>query len=593
MKLDLKLTGTWRVVAVLSAALALAGCSHLNASYNDALPVPAATAASGSTPNVAPNVALNATPPTRARLHVDGQRGHPKALVFLSLSGGGSRSAYLSAQVMSRLRQIDPEFDLMAEVDAISSVSGGSLAGAYYASTRDEQLLAPALVAALQSAQLLQPPLQASAGGALRCNSADGVPPLPEALWREALGAHATARLTQLCRQAGMTALRTWEDGDAQRRMRRNYMLRWVANGLWPVNIAKYWFTAYDRSDLMAQTLEDNLFDTSVLGRPLRLGELNPQRPFLVINATTASEQPLPDGQGVYPFGSVFTFTDEDFRVRLGSDIGSYSLARAVMASSAFPLVFANMSLRDHRSAEPQYLHVFDGGNSDNLGLRSVKRMLLELAISGGLNGIDRIVVLQVDAYGQPRGVSPRRADPRGVMGRFVDDNALDAVDALLQNNRQALLTEFDRAILHTDGRDCEEEARHLPPTVCNSARRAIGGTALDLSQRLVFYHLGFQDAAQQMQREGTAPGEVARFKRALDAIPTSFSLAQEDAELIDRAADLVVRAGNPCLGGIKALLTSDLDVPSAVRAARRACQGEEGAHGRDRKQAQVDVSPL
>ena len=47
---------------------------------------------------------------------VHGQRDNPKVLMFLALSGGGSRAAYLSAATMFAM-QTRLEADLLAEVD--------------------------------------------------------------------------------------------------------------------------------------------------------------------------------------------------------------------------------------------------------------------------------------------------------------------------------------------------------------------------------------------------------------------------------------------------------------------------------------------
>jgi NTE family protein len=148
------------------------------------------------------------------------------------------------------------------------------------------------------------------------------------------LGPSRLDRVRRLCQQAPLQGLRSWTDASARSHMSRNYMRRWLGNLLWPTNVVKYWFTAFDRSDIMAQTLADNLFDTPVLGRDLTVGELNPTRPYLLINATNATRHE--PGQP-FPFGTPFTFTEEDFRDRIGSDIHSFPLARAVMSSSSFP----------------------------------------------------------------------------------------------------------------------------------------------------------------------------------------------------------------------------------------------------------------
>lgn len=70
-----------------------------------------------------------------------GVKQHENVLVLLALSGGGSRAAYFSARAMLALEKVrarqGPPLNVLKEVDLISSVSGGSLAAAYYASSVD------------------------------------------------------------------------------------------------------------------------------------------------------------------------------------------------------------------------------------------------------------------------------------------------------------------------------------------------------------------------------------------------------------------------------------------------------------------------
>lgn len=533
----------------------------------------------------------SAVAPSRASFAIDGARGNPKVLMFLALSGGGSRAAYLSAATMLRLQTLYPEVDLLDEVDVLSSVSGGSITAALYAASRDVSLHSPALAAAL-------PPLIAGTPLAqqikldathhtLQCNAPLSANDL--ALLHTRLPTHTQAlrRLDTLCRQAPLKQLRDWEPESVLGLTRRNYLLRWFGNWLWPQNIARYWFTAYDRGDIMAQTLGDNLYGTRLLGGDLRFDELNPTRPFLLVNATTATDQSGP-GLAVdeYAFGSVFTFTEQDFRDRLNADLGRYSLARAVMASSSFPLVFPSHTLQDYRPGaldtycaknrddelkctDRQYLHVFDGGNSDNLGLKSVKRALFQLEAQGRLDDYDRIVVMLVDAFTRPRGASRLDPDPRGTLGLLLDANVSDAVDALLQNNRGRLIGEFNGARLRWNDGSCETETRELPSALCRALNER-NRPMLDLSERLVFYHFGFDDL-EAVDRAH------ASLKRKLDTIPTSFKLADGDARLLDEAVDIVISPANPCLQQIRSLVLAPSVAPEAVAHARQVCRRIEG----------------
>ncbi len=118
------------ICCALPIALTVAGCgllplySSTNVEYN------------------ASDYPTGSPPVTIASSTVDpGHRGRSDTLVILAFSGGGSRAAYLSAKVMFELEKHFYQEDkhILDEVDAISSVSGGSLPAAYFAVSRDAQ----------------------------------------------------------------------------------------------------------------------------------------------------------------------------------------------------------------------------------------------------------------------------------------------------------------------------------------------------------------------------------------------------------------------------------------------------------------------
>ena len=370
-----------------------------------------------------------------------------------------------------------------------------------------------------------------------------------------------------------------WNERTVRDLMTRNYLVRWVGNWFWPHNIFRYWFTAYDRSNIMAKTFEDNMFDTPILGLPYTFSDLNPERPYLIINSTNATEQNSDDKEvpDDFAFGSVFTFTHEDFRDRLHSDLRRFPLATAVMASAAFPLVFQNVTLGDFRpirlercrdpgapafddiACRPLYVHVFDGGNSDNLGLRSIKRALFGLALEGKLDPHnDKVVVLLIDAFTKPLGARRTDYDPRSLLSLIVDFNVVDAIDSLLQANRARNVGEFQTSLLRWNEGDCAQDSQNLPPAMCRALDARFGAAGgLDLRNSLVFYHFGFDDVADPA------------LKRRLDRIPTSFSIDDAAAADIDRAVAQVLTAGNPCLQQVRRVIR---DEAGALGDARAAC---------------------
>src|SRR2546430_13672047 len=44
---------------------------------------------------------------------------------------------------------------------------------------------------------------------------------------------------------------------------RSNYIARWIGNWFWPLNIAKFWLTAFDRTDIMAQDRKSTRLNSS------------------------------------------------------------------------------------------------------------------------------------------------------------------------------------------------------------------------------------------------------------------------------------------------------------------------------------------
>jgi predicted acylesterase/phospholipase RssA len=380
----------------------------------------------------------------------DPAAGKKRTLFILAFSGGGSRSAYLATSVMFSLQKLyaDERLNLLKEVDAISAVSGGTLPAAYYAITADPGAAKPA-------------------------------------------------------------SGRYWEERSVRRLMRRSFISRFALSFFLPHNFLRYWFTSYDRSDLMAQRFADNLFDTPLFGFDLKFKDINPERPNLIINATNAT--------GGDDFGNNFTFTEEDFRETLCSDIGQFRIAKAVMASSAFPAVFHFVTQKNYRRGgnsvacsedSERYVHLFDGGNNDNLGLKGVSRL-----IETNADQYDRFVVILVDAYINNGGVSESLYDPRGILDYTVNMNITESTDVLLRENR------------------------------ANQIHRL--AQQLSKYPNSLFYHINFANIKDPVHR------------KELNSIPTNFRISRAQAQSIDRAVQRLIVKENRCLIAIKDLLSS------------------------------------
>ncbi|MGP8200262.1 MAG: hypothetical protein ACLQU4_12255, partial [Limisphaerales bacterium] len=240
---------------------------------------------------------------------------------------------------------------------------------------------------------------------------------------------------------------------------------------------------------------------------PYRFKDLNPERPYLILNSTSGTED---DPQGLR-YGDVFTFTRDDFKKYLNSSIDDYDLSHGVMGSAAFPAVFSFVTMRDFRvcgtKAVPYYLHVFDGGNADNLGLESAKKIIL-----ANRDRYRHFIVLVVDSYTTAGGASRTKADVRN---RIVDMNFVKAFDTLLSALRQQEIEEFESGIL--DGQD--------------------------LASKMTFWDINFHDVRD------------AELRAKANRIPTTFKLKPQEAEVIQQCVNDLVRPDNPKLQEILRVL--------------------------------------
>ncbi len=172
-----------------------------------------------------------------------------------------------------------------------------------------------------------------------------------------------------------------------------------------PINWGVLSSEFFNRSDLAAKLYDKQLF------KGKKFADMRHDMPTIVINATDISA------------GRPFTFTKENMD-RICSNQPDYLVSRAVVASSAVPAIFSPIILINYGSCNNDsitdsdnvyadkdrypYLHLLDGGISDNLGIRSVLRLadgkqselyqLLKNNASKRGQSIKRVVFIVVDA---------------------------------------------------------------------------------------------------------------------------------------------------------------------------------------------------
>lgn len=248
-----------------------------------------------------------------------------KLLLLLTFSGGGTRAAAFSYGVLEELKKTEVTIEgerrrLLDEIDGISSVSGGSFTSGYY----------------------------------------------------------------------GLFGERIFEDFE-KRFLKKNIQGALISKVLFnPVNWVRFFSPYFDRSDLAAEYYDKQVFDNGTFGDiAARKG------PMIVMNATDMIT------------GIRIPFNQDSFDV-LCSDVSRFPVARAAAASSAVPIVLTPITLRNYAGScgyqlpEPAerslqerdtsswqyqqlklvtpyldarkkpYIHLLDGGLSDNLGLRAV-----------------------------------------------------------------------------------------------------------------------------------------------------------------------------------------------------------------------------
>jgi len=245
-------------------------------------------------------------------------------LLILTFSGGGTRAAALSYGILQALADTQIAVDgkqrrLLDEVDLISSVSGGSFTSAYY----------------------------------------------------------------------GLFGDRIFEDFETKyllRNVERELAWRAISLSSWSKLASSY----YARSDLAAEYFDEILFE----GKTFSDFQI-PRLPLIAINATDIA------------LGTQFTFLGNQF-APICADLSSYPVSRAVTASAAVPGPFSSIVLKNYAGTcgyqlpewaagairERQeytrryqnaknlnnymdtetfaYIHLFDGGISDNLGVRFI-----------------------------------------------------------------------------------------------------------------------------------------------------------------------------------------------------------------------------
>ena len=315
---------------------------------------------------------------------------NPEALVLLAFSGGGTRAAALSYGVLEELRrtpiantgQPGAMHPLLDEVDLVAGVSGGSFTALAYA------------------------------------------------LYGEQLFTEFEPRF-----------------------LKRDVQGELIARALSPRNWSKLGSAAYGRSELAADYYDEILFQGATFGDLAKRRDA----PLALVTGTDLST------------GARFEFSQEQFDL-MCSDLSPVRLARAAATSSAVPVVLspvtyfnydgrcsakmpgwvddvvkgdspsrpAGRALLRYReiqeledSQRRPYIHVVDGGVSDNLGLRGMLEAFEELEASPnfkrqvGFDQLRHLVVIVVNSRSDPSTDWDRSPTPPGFLSQLLQSSSL------------------------------------------------------------------------------------------------------------------------------------------------------------------------
>ena len=278
-------------------------------------------------------------------------------LLIVAFSGGGTRSSSLGYGVLQELARAEVVIDgtkrrLLDEVDVISSVSGGSFTAAYYGLFGDR---------------------------------------IFEDFEDKFLKVKAQSKLTG----------------------------KMFNPFVWP----KLWSRKYNRDDMAVDLYNKLIFEDKTFAD---LADRK-DRPFIIINATDMA------------IGTRWEFTQDQFDL-ICSDLSKFPVARAVMASSAVPGAFGTIRLNNqskmcgnktpewvedflldpdatfrmkndaneaktYTNPKRKYIHLVDGGITDNIGIRSILDMALKQKVVQNstllerIAKVERVVIVVVDAH--------------------------------------------------------------------------------------------------------------------------------------------------------------------------------------------------
>lgn len=409
------------------------------------------------------------------------QNNDPHTLFVLSFSGGGTRAAAFSYGVLEELRQTNVLVDgqqrrLVDEVDIITGVSGGSFTALAYALHGDR-------------------------------------------LFSE------------------------YEE----RFLKRDVQGTLVGRSLNPFNWWKFIGGSAGRSELAAEYYDEILFEGATFG-----DLLDKSSPVAIATGTDLST------------GARLAFFQNDFDL-ICSDLNTVRLSRAAATSSAVPIALSPVTFNNYggtcgfqypawvrdvtdpniqyrpsgralqrykdmqdfqNSEERPYIHLVDGGVTDNIGVRGVLETIQELAASAEYRGevgfgiIERIVLFVVNSRSSPSTDWDRRESPPGFTAQLLQASGVP----IARYSYETIETMKDIDEIWKWKRELQVAKMRLAGATKDQAEASVQEVKLDVID------VSFDAIAD--------PEERAYFME----LPTSFVLPEEDIDRLVEVAGQLMR---------------------------------------------------
>ncbi|WP_457666404.1 patatin-like phospholipase family protein [Thiolapillus sp.] len=322
--------------------------------------------------------------------------------------------------------------------------------------------------------------------------------------------------------------------------LKRNVQAMLIRRILSPWNWPALWTAAYNRSELAARLYDEILFHGRTFSDLKR-----PGAPFIQISATNLTS------------GIPFTFDQHQFDL-LCQDLSGFSVARAVAASAAVPLVLSPISLpNQHHScntrlepwaeqalregnkrsrayhlalAEKSYeddinrhwIHLVDGGVTDNIGMRPLLNLITRQGDawramkSLGHGKVKKVIIIVVNAQTPVASDIGRHQSPPLTFGlNAAVTTALNAFSFETMDTLDSLMRTWDEEITL---QRCWDLAR----------RGKDQEGCFDIQHYIVDISFDEIDDPQQQER--------------LKRIPTSFNLSEDEVDQLIEAGEALLQ---------------------------------------------------